>query len=131
MASDSKPDCAEFAAQRESSMLRSRKSSNPTARLVPESSKQPPSVSTGNDVHPATTEPETDESSVLMDYPTTSNSILIALKHMKGHLTWSDAEKQEAIALIGPPSNFVQSILFGIICAIIGSVMCRCAIRRT
>lgn len=130
MASDAKPDCAEFAAQRESSMLRSRKSSNPTARIVPESSKQPPSPRVDEPPPDSIAESEPDASSVSIDYPTTSHSIMIALKHVQGHLTWSDAEKEEAIALIGPPSHPLRSFLFGIVCAILGAIVCACTIRR-
>lgn len=129
MASASKPDCAEFAAQRESSMLRSRKSSNPTARLVPESSKHPP-LPTKIEEAPPVAEENTETSNVTIDYHATCNSIMTALKQTHGHLTWSAAEKKEAIALIGKPANVTHSILLAIVCATIGAVMCSCTTRR-
>ena len=114
--------CAEFAAQRESSMLRSRKSASPPTRMVPESSKIPPRDSSDEETQDVT--PEQAVETTTTDYASTCDSILIALRHVQGNITWSAAQRTEAAKIVGcPASNTASNIVIRILCVIIGILL--------
>ncbi len=130
---DKEKNEGELTLGRDIQMLRSRKATGPiSARIVPEMSKEakcvPPSDSsdiTDQDAQPVQTD---SNPATTIDYKTSSDNILEAVRQIGPHLTWTKEERKYVIGIVreNPQDHKIIYLIVLIVGVLVGMLISSC-----